>query len=389
MNVLRTIDEGGFPFKLDDLRFVFGQETYSNSGGLYNVLSKMLLTLGTDFIVYGCENLGAGICGEGLIMLNGQLLFVDEHTTTDVYFTKVTTYHADGLKTFQDASLHNTYEQNRGVGNALSGTLTWNTGLRYEQIVKTNLLNKNFTYEQKETIKGRIINFPNPTTITLTATKNVEIVSSLGNLYIIKSDASTYVELSTITESSIPSYVAGEEIFIKVHSASQPILINNTAGANKITTPTKSKVLAVAGTILKLQADADFNWKIMSSSIKLSDVVYVDMAAATTAVKLTTKVIEIGNWNMDTTDGLNVAHGLDQSKIRTVNVVIRNDSAQGSLSKSLDEGVNDLNTTRQGFYYINDSNILLKRLTGGLWDTDEFDEVSGYNRGWITITYQE
>ena len=53
MNTLKSTDLGGFPFKLNDIRFIFGQGSYT--GGIYQTLNSLLRTLGDNFIVYGCN----------------------------------------------------------------------------------------------------------------------------------------------------------------------------------------------------------------------------------------------------------------------------------------------------------------------------------------------
>lgn len=94
------------------------------------------------------------------------------------------------------------------------------------------------------------------------------------------------------------------------------------------------------------------------------------------------KVIDIGDWNMDTTTSVNVAHGLTLANIRSVDVVIRNDT---------DSAYYQLNRTPSGnndgtIDSIDSTNVGLARDTGGIFDSTSFDSTS-YNRGWITIIY--
>jgi hypothetical protein len=102
---------------------------------------------------------------------------------------------------------------------------------------------------------------------------------------------------------------------------------------------------------------------------------------------LKTKVIDIGDWNMDTTSTVSVSHGLGNpgfKSIRSVTVIIRDDN--DAFVYPLDYGVSASDTTRQGYIGAWTTDISLKRLTGGLFDNTTFDSTS-YNRGWITITY--
>lgn len=105
------------------------------------------------------------------------------------------------------------------------------------------------------------------------------------------------------------------------------------------------------------------------------------------SVKLRTKVIEIGDWDMDATPNINVAHGVVAANIRTVFVMISNDEAPlfyFDLSKANSSGVVD------GFSQIDvntGTDIFLERRTGGSFDTTSFNATS-FNRGWITIQYE-
>ena len=98
---------------------------------------------------------------------------------------------------------------------------------------------------------------------------------------------------------------------------------------------------------------------------------------------LNQKVIDIGDWNMDTTLAVNVAHGLaDFKKVRTINVLIRNDA---------DTTYTDLSWLTPGFsdaksYFISSTNVTISRSDG--FNSTDYDSTS-YNRGWITIQYTD
>lgn len=98
------------------------------------------------------------------------------------------------------------------------------------------------------------------------------------------------------------------------------------------------------------------------------------------------KVIEIGDWNMDTTSPVNIAHGLGANwkNIRALNAIVRNDTDDGYYSLDYTES-----TGLNGFALssITSTNITLKRMVGGVFDSATFDSTS-YNRGWITIWYE-
>ena len=101
-----------------------------------------------------------------------------------------------------------------------------------------------------------------------------------------------------------------------------------------------------------------------------------------------TQVVEIGDWDMDATAFIAVAHSLPtgaNSKVRSIDVMIRNDGGGGpfpltsmnQVSQNIDGGIESIDAT----------NVQLSRLTAGGFDTTSFDSTS-YNRGWITIEFE-
>lgn len=97
--------------------------------------------------------------------------------------------------------------------------------------------------------------------------------------------------------------------------------------------------------------------------------------------QLKTKVVDIGDWDMDFQGSIAIAHGLTFTNIRSVDVIIRNDdnnlySQITHMSNALAGYVGDMDAT----------NIDVHRITGGPYDNVAYDSTS-YNRGWITIWY--
>ncbi|MCP5005377.1 MAG: DUF4384 domain-containing protein [Planctomycetes bacterium] len=100
---------------------------------------------------------------------------------------------------------------------------------------------------------------------------------------------------------------------------------------------------------------------------------------------LNVKTVDIGDWNMDSTNQVSVAHGLDHTKIRTVNTTIRNDSGSGGLG--LNSITEDALPLVSFYSYLWDStNIILNRQISGEFDSTDYNATS-YNRGWIVIWY--
>lgn len=98
-----------------------------------------------------------------------------------------------------------------------------------------------------------------------------------------------------------------------------------------------------------------------------------------------TKRIAIGDWNMDVTVGVNVAHGLDFTKITNVSVMIISDTSAiiTELTTKID---NATSGSPGGGFFLTSTNVVLERLTGGYYDQVGYDSTS-FNRGYVIITY--
>ncbi len=102
--------------------------------------------------------------------------------------------------------------------------------------------------------------------------------------------------------------------------------------------------------------------------------------------ELYTKVIEIGDWNMDGTGFVDVVHNLTLTKIRMVSVLIINDAE--TISYNLINSVSGtVDLYRGGWFDIDAANVTLNRSTNGFFDDTDFNATS-FNRGWVTITYE-
>lgn len=97
---------------------------------------------------------------------------------------------------------------------------------------------------------------------------------------------------------------------------------------------------------------------------------------------LKTKVIDIGDWDIDATGTRAVNHGLVLANIRAVDVTIRNDADNGYYGMSR-EGTAG---TGISINAISSTQVSLIRNNGSFFDGTDFNATS-YNRGWITITY--
>jgi len=102
-------------------------------------------------------------------------------------------------------------------------------------------------------------------------------------------------------------------------------------------------------------------------------------ATATKVGVLNVTVIEIGDWDMDATASVTVAHGLDVSKIRKVEAMVRDDAGTALLpiwySASGSSG---------GSVEVLSGDVLLYRLAGSVFDNVSYNATT-FNRGWITV----
>lgn len=97
------------------------------------------------------------------------------------------------------------------------------------------------------------------------------------------------------------------------------------------------------------------------------------------------KVLQIGDWNMDTTGSVSINHGLTFSKIRDVQVMIYNDA--GTSLNPLDRATVLYSYHPAGLIQVTATQISLFRDASNFYDNTDYDATS-YNRGWITILYE-
>lgn len=111
-------------------------------------------------------------------------------------------------------------------------------------------------------------------------------------------------------------------------------------------------------------------------------------AAVNKSLLIKKKIVNIGNWNMDSTDTITVAHGItDFTKIRSVNVYIIDDGGTNIYPINMAYTTGTPVTAVQGTIgSITETFVSLYRLTGGTFDDANFNS-SPYNRGWIHIEY--
>jgi len=177
------------------------------------------------------------------------------------------------------------------------------------------------------------------------------------------------------------------------------------AGVDDLTavTPLKLKNALIAQTqateivpgILKLATqvltDAGVDDLTAVTPLKLKNAITVLQNAGNTGAftKIKTKVIEIGDWNMDTSAFISVNHGLGNpafKNTRIVGVMIRDD---GNTIISPLAAFNTANEVMEGGWdQIVGATIRLVRRGGGMFDNASYN-ATPFNRGFITFTYEE
>lgn len=174
-------------------------------------------------------------------------------------------------------------------------------------------------------------------------------------------DALTLLGLSAFVQTLMDDASASAVLTTLGVSTFAKTLLDDAAAANALTT------LGVSSFIQTLVDDAD------AAAARAT----LNAGGAAPLVK----VLDIGDWNMDSTATINVAHGLTLAKIRAVYVTIRDDADTSYFTLEYNNG-----TEVYGHYLLSSSNVGLTREASSPFDSANFDATS-FNRGWIIIWY--
>lgn len=120
--------------------------------------------------------------------------------------------------------------------------------------------------------------------------------------------------------------------------------------------------------------------RVIDGTLGSADFDYVDIAFLN-SYRLLTKVVDIGDWDMDTNASVSVAHGLTSTTIRAVDVWIREDVGNSMLPL-----IYNTAGTPSGYFNYDGTNVVLNRLGGSVFDSTSYNATS-FNRGYITIHY--
>lgn len=129
----------------------------------------------------------------------------------------------------------------------------------------------------------------------------------------------------------------------------------------------------MSATVNELSSVCHNNTALAAEIVKSSDGIGVTIPRS--------KLVEIGDWDMDATASKYVAHGLDVTKIIGAIAIVRHDTDTQRFTLGNNPGTDDgyisgLNTTY----------VILERVASGDFDSTNFDST-GYNRGWVVLFY--
>lgn len=140
MNKLKTTDNGGMPFQLDDLRWI--------DASVREAFKGLASFIGTNSILSGVTETVASNIREyntGFVLIDGEVYIVTSTSTVNtdtnpfIYIEPVITYDPTGLETFQDSNQYDTYEIRKAsviaYATAQSGKILYSDFVRATQTI--------------------------------------------------------------------------------------------------------------------------------------------------------------------------------------------------------------------------------------------------------------
>lgn len=198
--------------------------------------------------------------------------------------------------------------------------------------------------------------------------------------------------IQTQLDSKIGSVTGAISTVVSADLTPSRAVISNSSGkiaAHATATETSLGYIATLSSAAQTQLDSKINDTGDTMTGALINTTTIEahggIRTASTGAYLKTKVINIGDWNMDATDSVFVDHGVTLGKIRTISVIIRNDADNTYVP----DGAYITSGTVPELYIISATatTIGVQRKLSGILDGTDYD-ATAYNRGWITITYE-
>lgn len=244
------------------------------------------------------------------------------------------------------------------VDNALVPTLTLE---EHKTLLKDNILNS-IVYERdviasQTPVAGAVtIDYSNKDTATVSTSVNLNV--SFNN---IENGAVKYLSVTKLATNTV-----------------------SFSGATDVS-PRKAQINTIETLVIYQISHKDGNIYVKAISIDFDFKPDIDNAIATSLDGLITKVINIGDWDMDNTVTLSIAHGLTLANIRQVEVYVRKDSDAGLYPGAVYR-LDYYAIINSGYWLTNGTDVLMFRSDTGTFNSADFNQTS-YNRGWIIIKH--
>lgn len=182
-----------------------------------------------------------------------------------------------------------------------------------------------------------------------------------------------FMHVSSVTNQAFTKYIA----------PSSPV-----SDARQFADTTTHEVASTKGASLVGSAPGSGQYIIISSLTSADDrrVGYPQVSDPGTPL-IRKKLINIGDWNMDSTASVTISHGLSLDKIISVSTFIRTDSGEGGGNfRPLNSVTNSGTDINGGVRVVGSSSVILDRAATRDFDDPAFDST-GYNRGYIVIEH--
>lgn len=172
--------------------------------------------------------------------------------------------------------------------------------------------------------------------------------------------------------------------------------VNAGTDANRIITPatfsgrtatqTRSGISEIA-TVTEINAGTDQSRILTAGFLNQSNLVLLNNSSSVIRIK----TVDIGDWNMNITPFVTVAHGLgvgNFANVLAISAVIQSDG--GGTRYLLTQGVFDAGFVPEAYISsFNDTNITLTRRQTGFFDAAGFSSTAIATRGTVTIIYTD
>jgi len=230
----------------------------------------------------------------------------------------------------------------------------------------------------------------------IAAGSKVEIASSFFTFGAAETiDASTWSAISTANAAYImlvPAGTAGSQTVTAQWTTADPVWSTAKQGFYA----SAGSVYRVIGGCYKWAASTYRDKFVLPTAYRgARETEYVAEGGTVSTVLLSRRIVEIGEWNMDSDPKASVDTGVDEQKVRLVQVVVHVDSDEDYIEASTIPSRGNLATGYTAYWTwdadANPSNrgrIVIAREAGGLFDGTRYDETGGYNRGWVTLEYE-